>query len=315
VKRLLPLLFALGLGACGLGVVGTAPESDGGTPQTPTPLADGAVATDAEAGGGPANCSTSQCAALALTASGFTPIAFGAATDACPNGFDSADGFGEATPKSGSCACGACATTGSNCSTGNYPTSQSNDMSCANYGTPFPANGGTCKAYSNYWGSNYGGVGAPTPVLGTCHADAQVVRDKIDVTQSRVCTPRAGTCPAAMCSLTGTLNACLLALGDVACPSVAPKKTVIGDLQATCAACSCTPVATCSGKVHWWEVSTSCSGPESGTVPSNVCTLVNNKNIRSILWEGTATESCSGVTPAAQATVTRGNLKTVCCPG
>lgn len=305
------------LGACGLGVVGVDPvNQDGGVVLVDGGLVANDGSTTSEGGPPPpADCSDT-CSALALTAPGFTPIGFGAESEVCPNGFVSTSAAAsDPVAKSGSCACGPWTTTGSTCNTGNIPSSQSNDTSCSGGGAPFPANDGQCKAYSNYWGSTYGGVGVPNPKVGTCRAEGQIVPEKIEVTKSRVCTLQPGTCHAALCSLKGALAACLVAPGDVACPGVAPKKTLIGDLQASCPACTCTPEAKCDGKLHWWEVSTTCSGAESGTVVSNVCTRVNNKNIRSVLWEPTVTESCSAVTPAPQATVTRGGLQTVCCPG
>jgi hypothetical protein len=306
------------VGACGIGVTGVEPLALG--PDGGAPIVDGGAAR-AEAGADaapllPADCSKSDCPGLALVADGFTPIGIGAASEVCPGGFDSTDGFGDPRSKNGSCGCGACTTTGSTCNTGSVPSSQSNGDSCAYYGAPFNGNSGQCVSNSGYWGSTYGGVDAPKAVVGTCHADGQVVRENIDVSVDRVCTPRAGTCPAALCSLGAGLKVCLVAPGDVACPSVAPSKRIIGDLKASCDACSCTPVATCGGKLHWWEVSTSCIGPESGTVPAGICTKVNNKNIDSYLWEGTvASETCSSVFPAMRANVTRDELKTVCCPG
>jgi hypothetical protein len=316
------LILAMMLGgtavaACGIGVTGVeslAVGPDGGVVSGGG--GDGASPLEAGVPLAPPDCSKSDCPGLTLAAAGFTPIGFGAASEVCPGGFDSTDGFGDPKSRNGSCGCGTCTTTGSTCNTGDVPSSQSDGTSCAYYGAPFEGNSGKCVSNNGYWGSTYGGVDAPKAVVGTCHADGQVVRENIDVSVDRVCTPRPGTCPAALCSLGTGLKVCLVAPGDVPCPSVAPSKRIIGDLKATCDACSCTPVATCGGKLHWWEVSTTCTGAESGTVPAAVCTKVNNKNINSYQWEGTvASETCASVVPAMRATVAREGLKTVCCPG
>jgi hypothetical protein len=119
-----------------------------------------------------------------------------------------------------------------------------------------------------------------------------------------------------MCSLPGKLQVCLVAPNDVPCPAEAPDRHVLGrDVTVACDDCGCKAAATCGGKLLWWESSSSCNGPASGTVPANVCTAVGGEDIRAYRWEGSvASETCLSTTPATKATVGLDGIQTVCCP-
>lgn len=306
---------------CGIDVVGVEVAgvgADGGVASTSS-APDGSVAPDGATGsdGGaptPADCSKPTCERVGLAAPGFTAIAFGSSADVCPGGFDTAEAFEDPTAKNGSCSCVSCTTTGSTCTSGKLATSYSTDASCNKDGATISAGDGQCVLAVTSWASTYGGIGAPDPKVGTCRAPATGVRDAVAATGHRLCTPRADACAAALCSLTGTLEVCLVAPGDVACPSVAPQRRLVGDVTMACDDCSCTPGATCSGKLHWWSSSSSCSGTESGVASSGVCTRISSSDLDSYRWEGMAAETCTLGSPPAKAKVGLGGVRTVCCP-
>lgn len=325
--------------ACGVEVVGVAPEDGGallaepdasalldggavdgdGEPRSSDGMAsdvmvlDGAPVDAAHDGGIDASSCDRSCAALTLAQSGFAPVAFG--DGPCPSGFDSADVVEGPLAQVGSCGCGACTATGASCGASSFQTRTGSGSQCSTGSTSnHTTNGGNCQDINGGFGGDYSVLLLQPPTaVGTCQAAGEVIPAKIDKTARRLCTRRGGTCAAAICDLPTSLVACLVTDGDVACPGSAPNKHLVGaDVTATCAACGCTPNATCNGTFAAFS-GTSCGGTQKVTL-TNTCTLVNQATFNSYRLTQTVGQTCTNVTPASKADVSLTVPRTVCCP-
>ena len=99
-----------------------------------------------------------------------------ARTDACPPGFDAADAIESPNAGTNACACAACVTTGTNCSTGGLSSAYDNGGgACGSSGAPLQTNAGLCRNFSAAFSTN-ARIDAPTAVLGTCTSAASGVR-------------------------------------------------------------------------------------------------------------------------------------------
>lgn len=311
-------IIALGLGACGLSVVGAAPEETGavsGADAAPSPIAD---STTDDAGGNdntvppPPPCISDACAPLDVP--GFAIALYGDRATACPSGFTSADVVRTPSAQPDACACGTCAPSAT-CTTGTIGTKYSSDTKCDNPAGTLSANDGDCFAFNGVFVSTYCSVQAPPPVLGPCSAPGVSVPAKLSAdATTHLCHPTADSCAQALCAPPPSMNACLVAAGDVACPPSAPNKTLVGsEPDVTCGACSCTSTATCTGSVTFYSNS-GCTG-STKVLTTDVCTIVNQANFKSTKWAGTVTGlSCTNVTPATPTAVGLKDVRTVCCP-
>lgn len=314
----LVLAGALVASACGIDAVGSFidPNADGGGPLgTPGPGArgvgdDGGPANDD--GGSPLPCADA-CAVPSAPAP-FALVLLGNDAAACPTGFDASDVVDEPTPNAGSCACGACAFSGTTCTTGALVSKYSSDTACGGTGSNIDANGGACFAFNGQFISTYAAMLPPAAVVGTCSAPGVGVRAKVTTTKRRLCAPRSDACLDAVCAAGSSLATCFAAPGDVACPASLPTRHVVGsDFTLACDACTCTTQATCSGNVTFYS-NAGCTG-STRVLQSSTCTQVNQASFQSTKWAGTvASQTCTNVTPAAKANATLADVKTICCP-
>ena len=301
--------------ACGIDAVGT---MDPAAFHAPGRAPDGGR----EGGGGPAPIEAdadvpSACAGTcspAATTAPFVHVLFGDRATACPAGFDAADVVEEPTPGAGSCACGTCAFSGTTCTTGALVSKYSSDNTCNGTGDNLQGNGGNCYAISGQFISTYAAMLPPTAVAGSCSAPGVGIRANVTTKDARVCTPRSDACLDALCAPPAALAACVAASGDVACPAPLPNRHLVGsDVTLTCAACTCTTQATCTGTVTFYS-GAGCTGTPR-VLNAGACTQVNQASFQSTRWAGTiATQTCTNVTPAATAGVSLTDVRTVCCP-
>ena len=203
---------------------------------------------------------------------------------------------------------------GTTCTTGPLVSKYSSDTACGGTGSNIDANGGACFAFNGQFISTYAAMLPPPAVPGSCSAPGVGKKASVTSKAGRICAPRAGGCLDATCASGSSLAACFATDGDVQCPPSAPKRHVVGaDFTLSCAACTCTTQATCSGMVTFYSGS-NCTGT-TRTLQTSVCTQVNQASFLTTKWAGTvASQTCTNVTPAATATAALTGTKTVCCP-
>lgn len=260
--------------------------------------------------GAPSNPSLSDASSSSSSSSGDaapppnTGQAIGFGDDTCPPGFTSTDVIENPSAQAGSCECGPCTATGAKCDATTFKTSGANNSQCS------PGDGATLKTNGCFnlnaqWGYNYTSiVVAPPSSNGTCKADGQVVPAKIAKTTHRLCTGTGQLPP--------SFKSCSVTDGDVPCSGDKPTKHLVGtDVDATCAACTCTPTASCGGTMTTYD-NDNCGG---GTKTiGTTCTAVNQGFYSSYRMIPTVTQGCSDVTAAGPATVALKAPRTVCCP-
>ncbi len=310
--------------ACGLSVSGQlAGEGDAppgtqsatdasGLPGDPTRDAAGGDAV-ADSGPPPPPCLSDACAA-GMPPAGFAPILLGTTADACPSGFTTADLLESPVAAADACACGTCVMTGTNCGAGDLPTAyDQGGGACGSTGATLSTNNGACSNSNGTFGQNTR-IDAPAAVPGTCTAPSTGVKAKVSSTPHRVCELAPGSCADRLCTPPGSLRACMMHEGDVACPAEATEKHLVGpDFTIACGACSCTTSATCGGKTEFWSAN-GCGGAPSKTFTAGVCASAGGASYSSYKWTGmVATQTCTDLTPPA-ATVSLTQTKTICCP-
>lgn len=308
MTRKVVVLSALALAACGIDAVGSLAKD------TVAPSPAGSVAGGDAGGGAPAPVDCTGSCTLPEAPPPFELVLFGDAAAPCPAGFDAVDAYEDPAPDEGSCGCGPCVMTGTDCNSGTIGSRYSSGTACDGIGGNGQANGGNCFEYDGYFISTYASVVPPPAVPGTCTAPGQGVRAKVAAKAERRCVRRADTCAEAACGAGADLRVCLEAPGDVACPGSVPDKHLVGDdVELTCADCTCTTKATCTGTESYYQ-SDDCTGTPL-VLQANVCTRVDGQDIGSEKWTGkVATETCVDLSPADKATVTLASVHTVCCP-
>lgn len=314
VNRPAAMIALAVVSACGIDAVGTMdPGAFHAPDRTPDARPDGGgtipTVEDADV---PQTCA-GTCMPGATTAP-FAHVLFGDRGAACPGGFDASDVVENPMPGAGSCACGACAFSGTTCTSGALVSKYSSDTTCNGTGSNLQGNGGNCFAFNGQFISTYAAMLPPTAVPGTCSAAGVAVRANVATKDARVCSPRPGACLDALCAAPPALAVCVAADGDVPCPTSAPNRHLVGsDVALTCAACTCTTQATCTGTVTFYS-GADCTGTPR-VLTAGVCTVVNQASFQSTRWAGTvAAQSCTNVTPAAAASASLTGVRTVCCP-
>ena len=256
-------------------------------------------------------CNPPACA-LPSPTTGWELVLFGTSrADACPAGFDSADAIESPVAGADACACAACVTTGTTCSTGSIPTKGDNGGGgCGSSTSTLNANGGACQNLNGSFSTD-ALVLAPPAVKGTCTAAASGVPGKVTTQQLRLCTQQASTCAGAACGAPASMKACIAAAGDVACPS-GTKHLVGSDVSLACAPCGCSILsATCGGGMDFYS-NQNCTG-STLTLTAGICKATNASGFQSAKWKGVvASEVCA--TTSVAPTTTLQNMQTVCCP-
>jgi hypothetical protein len=202
-------------------------------------------------------------------------------------------------------------------------------MQCGLAGMPAQMNNnppGSCG--TDMWTGSVNGLDLkfvpPPPTGGTCSSAGRV--DKQNVTFSghpRECHMNNSTsagCWGNECTpgLPSPFAACIEQSGDVACPSPYTSKNLVGtDVNYTCADCSCTVSATCSGRLTEYT-DQSCSMNPTPFPVDGTCFNPNvnppNTTYHSYKYAGTASNvACNaGQAPAPQNLQLVGE-HTVCC--
>jgi predicted small secreted protein len=318
------LACALAVTACGIDVQGEGQDvgeggapprgsTDGGGDELGALADDGA--TESAAGEGASN----ECACGVAPAAGFTPIAFTPDRSAgCPDAlFATNDLVAEPSAGPSACACGTTCTLTSapSCMNGTF-TSKFDD----NVGAPcattsavsHTGNGGDCTAFTGNLAQN-GMALAIAPSAGTCTIAGAPDQAAVTSKSVRACTPRGSTC-ACDPSLPTAFRTCLIARGDVACPSQAPTKHLAGSsVDLACGACPCKATATCSNSAITFYSDSSCQN-QIVTVPDDACVSEGGGTYRSYRWHSTTSlPSCvAGSAPAPALSLV--DLSTICCP-
>src|SRR5688572_12738505 len=109
----------------------------------------------------------------------FAAVLFGDRATACPAEFDAADVVEDPTPAAGSCTCGACAFSGTTCTSGALVSKYSSDNACDGTGSNLQGNDGNCYAFNGQFISTYAAMLPPTAVVGTCSAPGIGVRANV----------------------------------------------------------------------------------------------------------------------------------------
>ena len=129
VARVTLVIVSLAVAACGFSGVGSLEGPDGATG---TSAESGVEPTGAE-GGATADgstpipiCNPPACALPTPPAGWELVLMASTRADACPAGFDSADAVESPVATASACACAACVTNGTSCSTGVIPTAYDN---------------------------------------------------------------------------------------------------------------------------------------------------------------------------------------------
>jgi hypothetical protein len=332
-RALATFVAMAGMVACGLNATGQMIETEGDGPGSPSgSSSSGAADADAtsntaddggnggsEAGadsGADANadaavaCVADACT-LPATGSGVELVLFGDRATGCPAGYDQSDVVEDPTPQAGACACGTC-TKSASCNSGSIPSYYDNGGgTCGSSGATLDVNNGNCLNFSGTFGTN-AEIGATTATGATCSVGASISnKANVAVTAGRICKIQASTCVATACVPPATMKACTVRAGDVACGGGETKRLVADDFTMTCATCTCSATATCSGTMSFYP-SSGCTGTPK-VLTTGVCTNTNGASIGSTKWVGTATTTCN-LSSAPAPGITLSNTKTVCCP-
>lgn len=318
--------LAFACAACGITATGQLVDEDGGGVGSidggPANTGGDAVAPGDDGGtvtpiDSTAPCAPDACALPDLGDAGTSPPAlafFGDRTSACPSGFDTVDVIEKPTPGAGACTCGACTKGAVNCNSGGIPTFYDNgNGTCGTSGAQHQANDGVCRNQSGQFGAN-ASVGATTAVTSGCTvASSTPAKPAVTVTSERICRMQASTCASALCPTPPAgMKLCAVVDGDAACPASLPTKHVVADdFTMTCATCSCSVTATCTGTLGFYP-SLNCGGSPKN-LSTGVCTSTSSASFQSTKWVGTVlTDTCNlGAAPAPSIALV--GMKTICC--
>ncbi len=263
-----------------------------------------------EDAGPPIDCDAEACDLP--SAKGFTLVLFGDRSARCPSAWKSVDIVENPVAKAGACSCGAC-TAPIDCSSGTIASFYDDgDGKCDERGKALRANGGACNDQEGRLGEN-ASVAAPRAVVGGCSAEGVPSRSAVATTSMRVCAPKPSTCPDAACDVPAGMQVCLVAQGDVDCPSHVPVKHLVGkDFTMACAACDCTVDATCDGTMSFYAKK-GCKGAPLQRLDAFECSETNRDRFASTRWRGgVGAVRCRKDSPPPP-TLGVSNARTVCC--
>ncbi|MFO0742055.1 MAG: hypothetical protein U0270_39520 [Labilithrix sp.] len=320
------LTFVLLPTACGLDVVGVAPEGTG--PESGAPQGPSVDASDAsrpgdvlieEAGphdGGqdvvnpPLGCDVTACAALGAK---WKPIAvaIGASPATCPSGATDVLRT-DPVAAAGACGCRPVNPVAPVCNTGTI-TFRVNG-GCNATGVATSSNSSSCHPVS---GSLAGSVAFASlaPSGGSCTAETTTDMSKLGSSALTMCTE---ACSADLCAKKAPagFRACLVTDGDVACDAPGfTEKHLAGTPTLSCAACtSCTATATCTNVSIDLFSGTSCT-TKVFHLPADACTNTggaSGSGVGGMIYNATVTPSYQATGPLT-ATTGLGSPRTVCC--
>ena len=330
---------------CGLDESGIVPGGDGGTildarldsnPVDSPPPVDGPPIVDAP-GDVPSDvpadvqppvdagvCATdaNTCVAPDVPA-GWSPVAYiENSTNACPADWNTSDdyvtnvGNGNAT-----CSCSCSIAAPPSCTTGTTNTKYSNNSGCGSNGVSLTFTNGACQALGGNLANYF--AGSPIPQTGgTCNVTA-TASGTLTSTPVRLCVPVPG-CDSAACGgyAPAGYKACVVANGDVACPSGSMFKNKHAVAKSASPGCTNTCGSGCTFQ------GSGCSTPQLHTfsdnncntsvvtLPSdNTCVATNNNNayVGSVSYTATSTVTGCTATGSTSLQVSYTTQRTVCC--
>lgn len=305
-------MFVCALVACGGAADSPLLDGGGATP-------DGGGADGGDGGGkpdAPNNCDTSKCPSIP---DGFVAVRMlDQASNACPNGWTSADGVTNPVVADGACSCECNVTQQPSCDSGNIYRflDDTAAASCGANATTLVANQGGCSPINGalYLNHAHYAVDAPPSTGGACSYDTKTDSGKVSATPVRVCAPPS-SCLGAICD--GPV--CVAKDGDVDCPASFAKKTLVGSAAtAQCSACgaSCVAQGTCSGTLTFFT-DTQCTTGSVDFTADSTCNAVPTSDIGpyySYSYTGSlASSTCGGTPPTSTATAALTGERTICC--
>jgi hypothetical protein len=247
----------------------------------------------------------------------------------CPNGFAQAgptDVF-EGPNVANACACPACTVTQKpDCASGAVKVFYDNGGgACASAGVPSQNNnnpGGQCGTDLFKGSATTDAKFVPPGPTGSasCTAAGQMNRQKVTfASKARVCrpdSPASAKCMGNQCTpqLAAPYVACIQAAGNASCPSPFTSQHDVGtDVAVTCAACTCSATATCSGTMTYYT-DVACQNGATPFPADGLCHASGTtQSFSSYKYAGVATVACTiGIPPAAQSTTLVGK-QTLCC--
>ncbi len=257
-----------------------------------------------------ATCGDGGCGGIA---SPWSPV--GRAATTCPKGWTSLDYV--TNPSLGSaCACGCTVATPPTCDVGACTITAGTSPACSLGTLTLNFNGPNCLSTPPAMLVAYHKVVPIDAKGGTCTAAPNP--NGVVTTPARLCAPADCDTSAALCggSVPSGVTACVVAPGDLACPSSYPVRSAVGlAAAAACSsACSCQVNGTCSmGKLSSYS-DTQCATLVVTSDANGTCTAdpAAGTTVRSAKYAATVSATCSASGNAA-GTVGLVGLQTLCC--
>lgn len=314
-------------------------SGDAAPPGDTTPSGDASSTQGVDSSGpatvGDGSCGTDSSACVDVP-SGWTLVAFASAqSSACPAGFTgkSTDLVEGPTTGAGACGCGACTVTSPpTCNSGSVPVHYDNITSgagtCSLVATPGTGplmnSAGSCG--TDLYQGSYGGFdvsyASPPPAGGACTAPGVASGGGVTyAAQDRACSADGSlaSCNGSLCSpsIASPFKACIMATGAAPCPTgpMSVRHAVGTSASLTCADCSCSIAADCSGTVTLYTDSSCTKGPYAVPADGSCNPIYKQKaSYNSYIYAGGSPRSvvCSASIPAAPS-VALVNPATICC--
>jgi hypothetical protein len=310
-------------------------KPDAGKKGAPSPVPDASMADAADTGPPPPPpdpCASSPGSCITVP-SGWKLVAFAPAqTSPCPSGFSASPNQDvlEGPNGSGACTCSTCHVTQTpTCGSGSIAVNYDSASSgmCDKVANPSPLGNspaGACGTdlYQGDYSVYDVQYTAPPPTGGSCASAA--VQDATALSyasKDRICQPdssQAADCDGGMChpALSGPYAACIVAPGSVACPpgplSVAHQ--VGTGATFSCADCSCSVSASCSGTLTLYTDTSCTRGPYA--ISTGVCVGVSSSaTFRAYAYTaGAPTNIACQASPAgAPQNLALTEPQTICC--
>jgi hypothetical protein len=265
---------------------------DAGKPKTPG-VPEASTTDRPDAGPPPPDPCAGSSGACVTVPSGWTLVAFAPAqTSPCPSGFaaSASQDVVEGPSAPGACSCGTChVTQPPSCAAGTIAVNFDNASTgmCDKVANPSPlSNSPAGSCLTDIYQGDYSVYDvqytAPPPGGGACASAAVQTASAVSyAAKDRVCQPdssQAAACDGGMChpGLSGPYAACIAAPGSVACPpgplSVAHQ--VGTSASFSCADCSCSVTASCSGTLTLYT-DTGCTRGAYG-ISTGVCVGISS---------------------------------------
>lgn len=319
--------------ACGLGTAGLGPpdrEAGASSSGSGSGSGPGDAASEGSASGGSSGSASGSGSGSASSSSGageagpalacvsgWTLVLGEMGSAACPAGYPAAyQGVANAQAGSGACTCSCTITTQPNCTTGNVTWSWGTQPpSCPNP-SPYNSNGMCQPIFGNPMLGSAQDV-QPIPFSGgVCSGQAVGDTSKVQQTPAHTCTvPDANAAAVCAGSVPGGFAACIIAPGDVQCPSGSPfsTRTVIADSETlVCSDCaSCMVTGSCKNPVLNVYSDAQCMNVVAAIPADGTCTSEQSKAVGSYWYQATVMAQCaaSGTSASLQAH----NPQTLCC--